>query len=87
MIRNSSRMTARTRMRRAALAVVLAMVAALGATACNDGRWCEHDATDTVVEDRYCHDGVPGHEWETPKKSSKPKKSTPPSPVAPTKSK
>ncbi|MFC4054464.1 hypothetical protein ACFOY4_32630 [Actinomadura syzygii] len=48
----------------AALAVTV-MVAALGLTACGDKRWCEHDATDTKVSDRYCKSNTPGYEWES----------------------
>ncbi|GAA1842627.1 hypothetical protein [Actinomadura bangladeshensis] len=50
--------------RPAALALA-ALVAAFGLTACGQDRWCEHDATDTKVSDRFCKNGTPGYEWET----------------------
>jgi hypothetical protein len=42
-----------------------ALVAAFGLTACGQDRWCEHDATDTKVSDRFCKNNTPGSEWET----------------------
>lgn len=51
--------------RPAALALTV-LVAAFGLTACGgQDRWCEHDATDTKVSDRYCEKNTPGYEWET----------------------
>ncbi|MEU5988196.1 hypothetical protein ABZ806_04375 [Spirillospora sp. NPDC047418] len=41
-----------------------ALIAAFGLTACGQDRWCEHDATDTKVSDRFCKNGTPGYEWE-----------------------
>ncbi|WP_433475416.1 hypothetical protein ACQPZP_43325 [Spirillospora sp. CA-142024] len=41
------------------------LVAAFGLTACGQDRWCEHDATDTKVSDRYCKNHTPGYEWES----------------------
>ncbi|MBW8482865.1 hypothetical protein [Actinomadura parmotrematis] len=46
-----------------ALALAAAVLAA-GLTGCGQKRWCEHDATDTKVSDRYCKNHVPGYEWE-----------------------
>jgi hypothetical protein len=51
------------KVRLAALTMTLA-VAGMGLTACSSDRWCEFDATDTKVADRYCEQGVPGYEWE-----------------------
>ncbi|MEU5880857.1 hypothetical protein [Spirillospora sp. NPDC047279] len=60
---------------------VLAMtvlVAGIGLSACSGKRWCELDATDQKVADRYCEAGTPGYEWEPDsdkkKKSKKTKK-------------
>ncbi|TDC49957.1 hypothetical protein E1281_22680 [Actinomadura sp. KC345] len=48
------------------------LVAAFGLTACGGGnRWCEHDATDRKVSDRYCENDTPGYEWESGGKSKK----------------
>jgi hypothetical protein len=41
------------------------LVAAFGLTACGQDRWCEHDATDTKVSDRFCKNNTPGYEWES----------------------
>lgn len=53
-------------MRRLALSVVTLALVGGGLTACSDDteRWCEHDATDTVVENSYCEKKTPGYEWE-----------------------
>lgn len=69
-------------MRRLALTVVTLAVVAGGLTACSKSeRWCEHDATDTVVDNSYCEKNTPGYEWEDdssghkkPKKKSVSKK-------------
>lgn len=50
--------------RPAALALTV-LVAAFGLTACGGNRWCEHDATDRKVSDRYCETNTSGYEWET----------------------
>jgi hypothetical protein len=50
--------------RSAALALV-GLVAVFGLTACGQNRWCEHDATDTMVSDRFCKSNTPGYEWES----------------------
>ncbi|MDL4773389.1 hypothetical protein [Actinomadura xylanilytica] len=47
------------------LALSAVLVAGLGTSACSQQRWCEHDASDTVVSDRYCKNKTPGYEWET----------------------
>ncbi|MFG2088675.1 MULTISPECIES: hypothetical protein [unclassified Spirillospora] len=48
------------------------LVATFGLTACGGGsRWCEHDATDREVADRYCENNTPGYEWESGSKSKK----------------
>ncbi|MGI5205784.1 hypothetical protein ACQEU6_29935 [Spirillospora sp. CA-108201] len=60
--------------RSAALALV-GLVAAFGLTACGQDRWCEHDATDTKVSDRFCKNNTPGYEWESGGKSHKKKSS------------
>lgn len=52
------------RTRSVALALT-GLVAAVGLTACGENRWCEHDATDTKVSDRYCKNNTPGYEWES----------------------
>ncbi|WP_242908410.1 hypothetical protein [Actinomadura terrae] len=57
--------------------VVLAtsvLVAGLGLAGCSEKRWCEHDATDTKVSDRYCKNGTPGYEWESGSSHKKHKK-------------
>ncbi|WP_131737257.1 hypothetical protein [Actinomadura roseirufa] len=61
---------------RSAVLAVTVLVAGLGLSACSEKRWCEHDATDTRVSDRYCKNGTPGYEWESGghKKRKKPKK-------------
>jgi hypothetical protein len=46
-----------------ATAAIVMMVGG-GITACGGDRWCEQDATDTKVADRYCEAGTPGYEWE-----------------------
>ncbi|MGI5216227.1 hypothetical protein [Nocardia sp. CA-290969] len=46
-------------------ALCIAALAGLSLTACVDREWCEHDATDTQVDDTYCEQAVPGYEWET----------------------
>lgn len=52
-------------MRRLALSVVTLAVVAGGLTACSEKeRWCEHDATDTVVANSYCEKNTAGYEWE-----------------------
>ncbi|MEO3785287.1 hypothetical protein ABGB12_18305 [Actinocorallia sp. B10E7] len=52
-------------MRRLALSVVTLAVVAGGLTACSEKeRWCEHDATDTVVDNSYCEKKTSGYEWE-----------------------
>jgi hypothetical protein len=61
---------------RSAALVLAGLVAAFGLTACGQDRWCEHDATDTKVSDRFCKNNTPGYEWESDggghkKKSSK----------------
>ncbi|TDC86834.1 hypothetical protein [Actinomadura sp. 7K507] len=48
------------------------LVAASGLTACGgSNRWCEHDATDRKVADRYCENNTSGYEWESGSKSKK----------------
>ncbi|WP_243716727.1 hypothetical protein [Actinomadura darangshiensis] len=48
------------------MALALAcLVATFGLTACGSKRWCEHDATDTKVNDRFCKNHTPGYEWES----------------------
>ncbi|WP_106396869.1 hypothetical protein [Actinocorallia populi] len=53
-------------MRRLALSVAALAVVASGLTACSDKteRWCEHDATDTVVADSFCEKKTSGYDWE-----------------------
>ncbi|SEG82446.1 hypothetical protein SAMN04489712_11527 [Thermomonospora echinospora] len=51
------------KVRLAALTAML-VLAGTGLTACSSDRWCEYDATDTKVADRYCEQGTPGYEWE-----------------------
>ncbi|MES9536821.1 MULTISPECIES: hypothetical protein [unclassified Actinomadura] len=63
------------RTRSAALALV-GLVAAFGLTACGQDRWCEHDATDTKVSDRFCKNNTPGYEWESDGGGHKKKHST-----------
>ena len=70
-------------MRRLALSVVTLAVVAGGLTACSEKeRWCEHDATDTVVANSYCEKNTAGYEWEddsssgTKVKTKKSKKSS-----------
>ncbi|MEU7631719.1 hypothetical protein AB0C34_17275 [Nocardia sp. NPDC049220] len=72
----SFRLPARARLRNAALGVAVVVVAAFGASACGDGRWCEHDATDTVVADSHCRNGERGFEWEPDSDSKTRKKPT-----------
>ncbi|MGA6208094.1 hypothetical protein ACPESR_25405 [Nocardia testacea] len=67
-------------------ALAAAAVAAAGLTGCGDREWCEHDQTDTQVDDRYCEDAVPGYEWETDDHHTHPKpavtiRTTKPAPV------
>ncbi|MGK5555937.1 hypothetical protein ACSNOI_30410 [Actinomadura kijaniata] len=50
------------------------MVATLGLTGCGSKRHCEHDATDTRVDNSYCEKNVQGYEWESDSKSKKTKK-------------
>jgi hypothetical protein len=61
------------KVRRLSIAATIAIVVGAGLTACSDSRWCEHDATNTRVADRYCEQNTPGYEWES---GSKHKKST-----------
>lgn len=62
-------------MRRLGLAVVTLAVVAGGLTACSSNdRWCEHDATDQVVDDSYCEKNTPGYEWESDSGGTKVKK-------------
>jgi len=70
-------------MRRLALAAVTLALIGGGLTACSSDkeRWCEHDATDTVVDNSYCEKNTPGYEWEeassgTKVKTKKSKSST-----------
>ncbi|MQY05414.1 hypothetical protein [Actinomadura macrotermitis] len=67
-------------MRKAPLTLLasIVLVGGLGLTGCGEKRWCEHDATDTKVSDRYCKNKVPGYEWEhgDHKKKKKKKKSS-----------
>jgi hypothetical protein len=56
------------------------LVSALGLSACShQKRWCEFDATDTKVSNKFCENGTPGYEWEpdSDHKKKKTKKSTP----------
>jgi len=53
------------------MAAVLALTGTVTACSSSGGRWCEHDATDTRVADRYCEQNVPGYEWEGGGKSKK----------------
>lgn len=69
-----------SKVHRLSVAAVIALIVGTGLTACSDSRWCEHDATDTRVADRYCEQNTPGYEWESGsdskrKKSNKDKKS------------
>ncbi|REE97152.1 hypothetical protein [Thermomonospora umbrina] len=57
----------------AALTVTLALAGGT-LTACSEDRWCEQDATDTKVADRFCEQGVPGYEWEPDGDGKKKKK-------------
>lgn len=64
-------------MRRMVLSVMVLAVAGLGLTACGGSdRWCEFDATDTVVADSYCERNTPGYEWEYEDSSKKKKKTS-----------
>ncbi|GAA0939922.1 hypothetical protein [Actinocorallia libanotica] len=65
-------------MRRLALSVAALAVVASGLTACSDksDRWCEHDATDTVVANSFCEKNTPGYEWEDDSSGKKKKKKT-----------
>jgi hypothetical protein len=48
-----------------ALVPLIVLAAGLGLSGCSSShRWCEHDATDTKVADRYCKNHVRGYEWE-----------------------
>lgn len=60
-------------MRRLALAAVTLALIGGGLTACSSDkeRWCEHDATDTVVDNSYCEKNTPGYEWEEGSSSTK----------------
>lgn len=66
---------------RVALLTAVVAVAGTGLAGCSSDRWCEIDATDTKVADRFCEQGLPGYEWEPDsdkkvKKSKKRSKST-----------
>ncbi|MFG1998346.1 hypothetical protein ACGFNU_04275 [Spirillospora sp. NPDC048911] len=64
---------------RSAILAGTVLVAGLGLGACSEKRWCEQDATDTKVANKYCEDGTPGYEWEPDsdkKKKKKKKKSS-----------
>jgi len=70
-----------SKVRSAALAVTV-LIAAFGLSACShQKRWCEFDATDTKVSNKFCENGTPGYEWEPDgdkhKTKTKTKKSTP----------
>lgn len=63
--------------KRLAAAAVTALMLPTLLTACGGDRWCEEDATDRKVSDRYCENNTPGYEWEPDsdgKKHKKPKK-------------
>jgi hypothetical protein len=53
------------RVRRLSVTAAVAIIVGAGLTACSDNRWCEFDATDTTVADRYCERNTPGYEWES----------------------
>lgn len=57
------------------------LAVALSVSACDrTDRWCERDATDEVVDNSYCDQGMAGYEWEPdhdkPKSKKKPKMKT-----------
>lgn len=53
----------RTRLTAAATVAALALA---GLTGCGGSdQWCEHDATDRKVSNRYCQENMPGYEWES----------------------
>lgn len=52
--------------RRLTAAATIAALALAGLTGCGgSGQWCEHDATDRKVSNRYCEENTPGYEWES----------------------
>ncbi|GLW64559.1 hypothetical protein Arub01_28030 [Actinomadura rubrobrunea] len=54
-----------------------ALIATLTLGGCGGSdRWCEHDATDTRVDDSYCEKNTPGYEWEYDDGKSKKKSKT-----------
>jgi hypothetical protein len=57
-----------------ALVAAVVLVSGLGVSSCSQDRWCEHDATDTVVSDSYCEKDTPGYEWESGGDSKKKKR-------------
>ncbi|MBA9001950.1 MULTISPECIES: hypothetical protein [Thermomonospora] len=59
--------------RLAAMAVTLAVAGGMLTACSSEDRWCEHDATDTRVADRYCEQNTPGYEWESGDGGSKTK--------------
>ncbi|MEU8895160.1 hypothetical protein [Nocardia sp. NPDC048505] len=60
---------------RATIAVLSVAVLSAGLSGCSSNkRWCEHDATDTVVDDSYCKKNTPGYEWESGSNSTYKKK-------------
>ncbi|WP_069166854.1 hypothetical protein [Nocardia altamirensis] len=68
----------------AALAIVaMALSLTVACSRSTTTRWCEFDATDTVVEDSFCLNNTPGYEWEpdSDKPAKKPKTSTKPKPT------
>ena len=64
-----------SKVRRLSVTAVIAVVVGAGLTACSGDRWCEHDATDTRVADRFCERNTPGYEWEGSGHKSKKTKS------------
>lgn len=63
------------RIRAAAAALGLAVVASLGVSACSKTeRWCELDRGDVIVENYHCEQKQPGYEWEPDSDKPKSKK-------------
>ncbi|GAA3213736.1 hypothetical protein [Actinocorallia longicatena] len=60
-------------MRKIGLSAAALLLVVSPLTGCSSKeKWCEFDATDTVVADSFCEQNTPGYEWE--EGSSKTKK-------------
>jgi hypothetical protein len=62
----------------AIIAMAASLTAACGRSSSVSTRWCEFDATDTVVDNSFCQNNTPGYEWEpdSDKPAKKPKATT-----------